>query len=298
MWMDTRLLVFGAAVVWSLWATTPPRALAGVELTTELADASSTATESKPPSPGRVVLDGGRVRMEVTRPDNTGAVLIFRGDRNVIWSVNDKQRTYTEVDRAKVRAILERSDATRKQMQKEFDKVPQEKRMETLHMLAQGAPKKKREPPTIKPTGRTDTVGAIPCHEVEILRDGEKRREVCVADWKAAGITKADLTALHDLNEFEDDTVGSLGGRSQDDALELFDLLDGLPIRVRTFRGGQPRTELRVVRVARKAVDAKLFEVPEGYKKREFSVRMPGEHARVPQGGGASVGGPLPPQSK
>jgi hypothetical protein len=244
-----------------------------------------------------VVLDGNRLRMDMARADDTNAVLIFRGDRNVMWSVNEKRRIYTEVDRARVQAMLAQSDATRKRMEEQFDKVPPEKRMEILRLLAQGAPKKKREPPTIKPTGRTDKVGGVACHEVEVLRDGEKQREVCVADWKAAGITKADLTALHDLNAFEDETVGSMGGRAQDDALELFDVLDGLPIRVRTFRGGEPRTELRVVKIERKAIDATLFEVPEGYKKREFSISAPGKRGIAP-GVGASVGGVLPPGGK
>jgi hypothetical protein len=282
----------GMVITWA------PTARAGVELTTELADVTEAAkAQSRPPNPGKILLDGNRVRMEMTRQDGSDAVLIFRGDRNVLWSVNEKRRTYTEVDRARMQEMVAQSDAARKQMEKEFDKVPPEKRAEMLRMLAQGAPKKKREPPTIKPTGRTDKVGGIPCHEVEVLRSDEKLREVCVADWKAAGIAKSDLGALHDLNGFEDDTVGAMGGRTQDDALELFEQLDGLPVRVRTFRGGQPRTELRVTKVERKAIDAKSFEVPDGYTKREFKVNMPGTR-HLPPGASGSVGGTLPPGAK
>ena len=294
---STRFLLSGATISCVLALGSLP-ASAGVELTTELADAHAAAqAQSRPSNPGRVVLDGNRVRMDATRADNTQAVLIFRGDRNVMWSVNEKRRTYTEVDRARVQAMLAQSEAAREQMEAQFDKVPPEKRLEMLRLLAQGAPKKKLEPPTIKPTGRTDNVGGIACHEVEVLRDGEKQREVCVADWKATGITKADLTALHDLNTFEDETIGGAGGRAQDDALELFEVLDGLPVRVRTFRGGQPRTELRVVKIEHKAVDATLFEVPAGYQKREFSISVPGKPGVVP-GVGASGGGVAPPGGK
>ena len=60
---------------------------------------------------------------------------------------------------------------------------------------------------------------------------------------------------------------------------------------------GQPRTELRVVKIERKAVDAKLFEVPAGYKKREFSISVPGKRG-IASGFGASVGGALPPGGK
>jgi Domain of unknown function (DUF4412) len=297
--LQRRLALSSVILSCALALGSPPGASATVELTTELADVRAAGeAQSRPPNPGRVILDGNRLRMEMTKADNTSAVLIFRGDRNLLWSVNDKRRTYTEVDRARMQAMLAESEATRKEMQAKFDKVPQEKRMEMLRMLAQGSPKKERPPPTIKPTGRTDKVGGIVCHEVEVLRDGEKLREVCVADWKAAGVTKADLAALHDLNTFEDETVGTMGGRAQDDALELFDVLDGLPLRVRTFRGGQARTELRVVKIEhKKTVDAALFEVPEGYKKHEFAISVPGKHART-MGGGASVGGVLPPSGK
>ncbi|HEY2386811.1 MAG TPA: DUF4412 domain-containing protein [Candidatus Binatia bacterium] len=275
-----------------------PAVHAGVELTTELADATEAGkSQSRPSSPGRIQLESDRLRMELTRQNGSEAVLIFRGDRNVMWSVNDKRRTYTEVDRARMQEMVAQSDATRKQMEKDFDKVPPEKRAEMLRLLAQGAPKKKREPPTIQPTGRTDKVGGIPCHEVEVLRNGEKLREVCVADWKATGIGKADLGALRDLNTFEDDTVGALGARTQDDALELFEMLDGLPVRVRTFRAGQPRTELRVVKIERKAIDAQRFEVPAGYTRREFKINMPGQR-HLPPGTGSSSGGVLPPGSK
>ncbi len=290
------LLLCAAIVSWAL-ASDARAAHAGVDLTTELSDMSAAAAQSRPPNPGRILLDGNRLRMELTRPDGRHAVLIFRGDRNVMWSLDEKHRTYTEVDRARMQALVAQSDATRKQMEKDFDKVPPEKRMEMLRLLAQGAPKKKREPPTIRPTGRTDKVGGVPCHEVEVLRDGEKRREVCVADWTAAGVTKEDLAALRDLNEFEDDTVGTVGGRAQDDALELFEMLDGLPVRVRTFRAGQPRTELRVVKVAREAIAPSLFEVPAGYAKREFRISMPSAR-HLPPGTGASSGGVLPPGRK
>ena len=51
---------------------------------------------------------------------------------------------------------------------------------------------------------------------------------------------------------------------------------------MRTFHGGQLRSEFRVLKVEHKALDAKLFEPPDGYQKRIFSIAMPG--ATAPQG--------------
>lgn len=277
----------------------PPPCSAGVELTTEIgvpgapaappaADrphaAQSPEAATPPPSaqqpparPGRMVLDGDRVRMEMARPGGIKSVIIYRGDRNVVWSVDDKRKSYTEVDGARMQAVRAESEAAREKMRGELDKLPPDKRVQMQRMLAAAeAATAKREPPSLKETGRTDKVGALACHEVEVSRGGTKESEICVADWKAAGVTKEDLAPVRKLGAFQDSTMGSQARGQGDDVLDLFDGLDGLPVRVRTFRGGQPRTEFRVVKVEHKPIDAKLFDPPDGYAKREFAISMPG----------------------
>lgn len=276
----------------------------GIELTTEVggvdAAAQPPAAAEKPPAAaekppgaaaqppanvtrsGRILLDGeNRVRMEIAKPSPTGdakSVMIYRGDREVVWTVDDKRRTYTEVDRARMTALRDQSSAAREKMRAELDKMPPEKRAQMSRMLAAADAKEpERGPPTIKSTGRSDKIGGLACQEVEVSRGDVKESEICVADWKAAGVTKADLAAIRKLGTFQDETLGGMQARREGgNALELFDSLDGLPVRVRTFRGGQLKAEFRVVKVEHKPLDPKLFDPPDGYTKREFSISMPG----------------------
>ncbi len=254
----------------------PRLARAGVELTTEV-----TIPGGKPdaPRPGRMLLDGDRVRMELTRAATPEAktVMIYRGDRNLVWSLDDKRRTYSEIDGARMQAMRQRSEGARERMRGELEKLPPDKRAQMQRMLAAAdTANATRQPPTVKETGRSDKVGTLACHEVEVSRAGAKESEICVADWKTAGVTKEDLAPVRKLGAFQDSAAGPQGRSQGGDILELFDALDGLPVRVRTFRRGELQSEFRVTKVEHKPIDAKLFDPPDGYTRRVFDVTMPG----------------------
>ena len=272
----------GVVCALALGMAAPPAARAGVELTTEIAAAGATAqAQPNPTRSGRMFLDGDRVRMEMTGTGAKGAataVMTYRGDRNLVWSVDDARKAYTELDPARMQAMRAQSDAARAQMRAGLAKLPpaEQARMQAM-LAAADAKTAERVLPTIKETGRVDKVGALACHELEVSRGGVKESEICVADWRAAGVTKADLAPVGKLGKFQSEAFRGVQARGEgDDLLQLYDSLDGLPVRVRSYHGGQLRTEFRVVKVEHKALDAKLFDVPEGYQKRTFSVSLPG----------------------
>ncbi len=278
------------------WTLVPAAAGAGVELATEISSAGAPAgKQPQQTRPGRMLLDGARVRMEIdgTTAGEPKHVMIYRGDHDLVWSLDDKHRTYTEVDRARMQEMREQSETMRAKMRTELAKLPPAEQARMQAALAASDPTTTtRDAPTVKDTGRVDTVGGLQCREVEVSRGGVKQSEICVVDWKTAGVTKADLTAVRQLGTFQQETFGAAGRRDSDDMLALFDGLDGLPVRVRSFRGGQMRSEFRVVKVEHKPLDAKLFEPPDGYQKRIFSISMPG--ARPQQGGARPSVAPNP----
>jgi hypothetical protein len=265
-----------------LWAATPPPASAGVVLTTELVDAKAEAQQqSVPPRPGRMLLDAERVRMEMapSAASETPRVLIYRADRDLVWTVDEKRRTYSEMDRA----VMQDMQA---QMRANLGKMPPAQRTKMQAMLAAGE-KKERDRPTITPTEREDKVGGLACREFEVSRAGKKESEVCVAEWRVAGVTKADLEVVRKLGAFQEDAFGGGQARSGgEDVLTIFDELDGIPVRVRSFRADQPRSEFRVVKIERKPLEPKLFEVPDGYTKRTLpgTRRAPAPAAARPDG--------------
>src|SRR5882757_1034437 len=79
--MTTCAVALCAVAAWTL---VPAAAGAGVELTTEISSAGAPAgKQSQQTRPGRMLLDGARVRMEIdgTTAGEPKHVMIYRGDR-------------------------------------------------------------------------------------------------------------------------------------------------------------------------------------------------------------------------
>jgi hypothetical protein len=258
-------LVVGATLVRPAWA--------GVEMSWQMVDLKTTAKGQKPPREARVLVEGDRLRLE----SKDGGV-IYRGDRDLTWMLDAKQRSYVEVNRATAEQMHQKMDAARAQMQAQLDKMPAGQRAQIEKLMGQhgmggvAAAAKPREAPTIKPTGKTDTVDGRSCREFEVYRGAEKESEVCVADWSAAGIAKDDLGVFKKFAAFQSDMLSGMSGGKHDgfgeDSIKLFDRLDGVPVRVRSFHGGAATMETRIEKIEKKAVDGASFEVPEGWAKR------------------------------
>jgi len=65
------------------------------------------------------------------------------------------------------------------------------------------------------------------------------------------------------------------------DALEAFDRLDGVPLRVRAFDGGVPAWEVRVLRIESREPPATAFALPDGYT-RKLPVDLGGNAQAAP----------------
>jgi hypothetical protein len=263
--MRIRILASAAAVV----VATATGAPAGVEMTTEMADLG--ARQGAAPRRGRTTIDGDRLRMDLEE-----AIVIYRGDRDLMWTLQDG--SYTEIDRATVARTSAELERARAHMKAQLEKLPPEQRAALEKMaVAQGigdrlAPTAPRPAPRVQPTGKSDTVAGRACREFEVLRGDEKTTEVCVADWATTGITKADVEVFRKLRAFQEAMVGGAPGASVGAADFLaLESLDGFPVRARSFKAGAPQTEWRLVTLEKKAVAPSLFEVPAGYTEKTIA---------------------------
>jgi len=278
--MGMLAAVLPSVMVVAFASLTATPAFAGVEMATEIIDLAGGGANA--PRQARMIADKDQLRMDRAQ----GRVLIFRGDRNLAWTIDTHTSTYVEIDRGTMQQMRGQVDAARGQVTAELDKLPPEQRAQVEKMTggaatggAAPAAVPTREAPRVIPSGKTDTVGGISCREVEVTRGKEKESEICVADWAAAGIAKADLEGFRKLVAFQEEMTRGIGISSEsadgEQALALYEQLDGVPVRVRTFKGGAPRTEMRILKIEKKALDPALFEVPAGYTKRT----MPGSAA-------------------
>jgi hypothetical protein len=253
-----------AASACALACAAPARA--GVTLVSEFAATGQTPRQAKS------FVGTDRVRVETASND----VIIFRGDRDLMWILRPKDHTYVEMNRDSMKALRQQMDAAMAKMKAEIEKLPPEQRArieKTMKERGLDTPgiERAEEPVKVEPTGRSDVVGGLACRELEVYRGAAKQYEVCVADWQTAGVTKDDLAALRKVGSWQDEirsgTPLAVGGAARgDDAMKLMDRLDGVPVRVRGFREGKAASEMRVTKIEKTGLDATLFDVPPGYR--------------------------------
>jgi hypothetical protein len=226
------------------------------------------------------LIEGDRLRIEPNLPRPGGRsplVILFRGDRDTVFTIDADERSYTAIDRAMVERMHTKIDAARAKMKTELEALAPEQRAQVDKLLparvaaggeSRTAPREALHP---RATGRTDTVSGMRCSEFELMRGNEKESELCIAEWAVAGIAKQDLAVYGKLATFQDSMLQGAPFSPEvgsGDAFKILDQLDGVPIRTRSFARGAPTREMRVVKIVKKPIDPASFELPAGYHEK------------------------------
>ena len=62
---------------------------------------------SQPKQVRRILVDGGRLRIEAAGPGAAGGVVIFKSDTGTLWVIDEGKRSYTELHRSVVPIQME-----------------------------------------------------------------------------------------------------------------------------------------------------------------------------------------------
>ncbi len=197
--------------------------------------------------------------------------IIYRGDRDAIWMVQDQMRSYKVMDRAAVEALAGQVHAAQRQMEEALARMPPEQREMMRNMMpAQMAPKAQAPSRELRRTAERREINGFPCVKYEVHSEGRLVRELWVTPWsdlghresafavlkKMAGLQKKMLEAVHQ---------GVPGAMGADTFIE-FDQVDGFPVQIRQFENGRPAGEMTVQSIARKDLGPEAFDVPAGYR--------------------------------
>ena len=226
-------------------------------------------TESPSVQRAQVRIDADRMRVET---DGSANAVIYRGDRDLVWLLNHQEKTFLQVDRGTTAAIARNLDAANEAIRERTQGLPPEQRQALERMLdgTLGAPPSAKPAVTTRVTDRRDLVEGVPCTEVEVMQGAERVAEACVARFQDAGVSAATFAVVRDLAAFLCESVSSMAPKAlqQDgmEALDSFQQIDGVPMRVRAYEKGEAATETVVKRIEEQGFAAADFEVPEGYR--------------------------------
>jgi hypothetical protein len=195
------------------------------------------------------------------------------------------------MDKEMINSVGDQISGAMKQIEEALKNVPQEQRDMAKKMMQEHMPEEQKEAEGAKiklqKTGQKETRAGYPCHQVTMLYEGRKVRELWVTDWKnieggeeASGAFKA-LGAffkemLASLSEEMPDAFGALGtgnmfGDPFDNPFLQFSELDGFPVVSREFaEDGSLESESTLRSSKRMRLDPADFEPPAGYKRQEM----------------------------
>jgi hypothetical protein len=220
------------------------------------------------------VANPDRVAIEFEDPQTSGpAHVIFRGDREVLWVVDDEKKEYMEIDREAAEELGGTVKSALSQMEEQLAKLPPEQRKMVEEMMRDnpamagqvGAAAPARE---ARKTDETRTIHGFPCTRWDLYVGEAKEAELWVTPYGEVGLEKSDFAAFTSMAEFFQgllEAVGDIPGAGElarQNPMDTISLIDGFPVLAHHLRGGEVESEMEYESVKKGEVPASVFEVP------------------------------------
>jgi hypothetical protein len=197
-------------------------------------------------------------------------VMIFRGDKKLLWMVDAEKKSYMEMTEAEMAAMAARMKEAMAQLEAMKGQMPPAM-LEQMKKAMPGASAPKR---TVKPMGANKEINGFPCAGYMVASDDGTSSEVWSADPKAVRLEPGDLAAF---KEFADFMKTALPGMEElDDWAKDFEhpkegQVPGVPIlTILKDKAGKEVLRTELVKIDHGAVAASVFEVPAGFAKEKM----------------------------
>ena len=238
---------------------------AGVRVETVEQDIKTKAAEG---APQVVLVQDGKVRAS----GHEGSAVIIKGGR--FYFLDDKKKTYQEMDKAQIQAAGQQVNAMMSQMQEKMKNMSPEQRAMMEKMMGgamPGAASGKAASYDAVDTGKGATVEGRKCRVWQILRNKKPIEELCVAPFSSLPGKENFQQTFEELAKAFEGFAGVAGPDAAAEA-KAREKVKGYPVRIRTFndQGKLHRSETVLKRWVEEAVPAAKFEIPKNYKKRDM----------------------------
>jgi hypothetical protein len=247
------------------------------------ADAILQYTDSGESSGSTLMIKGSQVRMEEREADGSTVYSLFDSKTRTLVMVIDEERSYAELTedglRAQAGEVRAMQEQFLQQMRQQMEQMPPDQRammeqqmrqmgIDAAMLSGDDAPVPDSSALETRRTGTSGTIGGVRCEGMEVLMDGTRTNELCVADPQQLGLSAADFATLRTLFEFMQslsDIALSMGGPfAADMSAEMLPVVDGVPVQVKNLQDGSVTT---LQSVSTDTLSADLFQVPDGYQR-------------------------------
>ena len=258
----------------------PFQVIAGAVLETETRE-----YHVDPPAIGKTTMyaDSGLLRVEIESISSSeDGLIIHRGDRNELIVADNRRLEYYVIDQDSMNQMAEQMSSALKQMDQMMKSLPPDQRAMAKQMMEQQMPGLSSAPDSpskLQKTGKTDTINGYDCEYYEVIKQGKKTRDMCVAKWSDIDGGSEAVDAMLGMGRFFDSMHDAFSGATGTNIMgkqqELFAhmrQLGGYPVYARDYDDtGEVAGESSLISSQSKSIDATMFKSPEGYRRVEMN---------------------------
>ena len=243
--------------------------------------------EQSPPKTESIqaAVEGRHLKMGIaSKGKGKQGEMIFRGDRREMVVVDHENGTYHLMDEATIGQVAGQLSEVQRQVQDALKNVPEDKRAMIEQMMKQKMPShqgSKGPESELKKTSERADQNGYPCVKYEVIRGGNKIRELWVTDWSNVEGGSDVVDAFEDMAAFFRKMTESFSGAagvslgrgasSGGGVFEHMKELGGFPVVTRDFNDdGSLEGETALRSAKRQTIDPDAFEPPSGYKRQEM----------------------------
>lgn len=257
--------------------------LAGVVFEVETKD-----HEHSPPrvDETRMQAEGRNLKMGITaRKGGSQGEMIFRGEQREMLVIDHGKKTYFVINQETIDALTDQISQVMDQMEKALKKIPEDQREMAEKMMKHRMPQQAPQRPSaeLRKTSERANRNGYPCVKYEVLRTGNKVRELWVTDWDKVEGGREVAQTFSEMADFFTEwmkSVTQVSGALADPSDHLENSvfvhmreLNGFPVVTRDLgEDGSLGKESNLRSARRQTLDPAEFEPPAGYKRQE----MPG----------------------
>lgn len=255
------------------------QAIAGAVLKTETRE-----YHVDPPAVGTttMIADGELLRVEISSVSSSeDGLIIYRGDRNEMLVADSERLEYYVIDKQTMNQMAGQIGDAMKQMEEMMKTLPPDQRAMAEQMMKQQMPALQsapKVPSKLQKMGKSDTINGYDCEYYEVLKEGRKTREMCVAKWGDIDGGSEAVEAMIGMGKFFEsmhDAFAEAAGTGfmgrQQEMFEHMRQLGGYPVHAKDFdETGAVEGESTLTSSRSEAIDAAQFEPPEGYRRQEM----------------------------
>ena len=220
-------------------------------------------TESKKVSTGSWVFGPDQLAMRWDDADESHGGVVFLANKDVLYVIDDKKKSYKQIDKAFVDQAAGQMSAARTEMQAQIAKLPADQRAKAEEMMkkyaAEGSAATKTE---YRKTSETRVINGVTCTKYDSYQGDELQSHLWVAPYAALKLTESDGAVFDKMGEF---TARLTASAKKHDYIPMHEL-KGVPLLTQEVENGKITRETAVESVTHEAAPPGVYSVPAGYK--------------------------------